>query len=97
MTPAASSRWLASEPYEPAGQRYPDWVRQRYLALPTDLPTRVKELAIQLTGTEATPYDRARSIERYLRTIPYSLDVPRPPSNQDLVDYFLYRFEERIL
>ncbi len=72
-----------------AGQNYPQWVIQRYLTLPEELPGRVKELAIQLTATEPTPYERARAIERYLRSFPYSLDVPRPPSNQDLVDFFL--------
>jgi transglutaminase-like putative cysteine protease len=73
-----------------AGQRYPDWVRERFLALPSDVPDRVKELAFQLTASEPTPYDRARAIERHLRTIPYTLDVPYPPLDQDLVDFFLY-------
>lgn len=73
-----------------AGQRYPEWVRQRYLDLPPDLPGRVKALAIELTASEPTPYDRARTIEEYLRKFPYTLDVPRPPSDRDLVDYFLF-------
>jgi transglutaminase-like putative cysteine protease len=73
-----------------AGQDYSSWVTQRYLALPPEVPTRVKQLAIQLTATEPTPYDRAHAIEQYLRTFPYTLDVPRPPANQDLVDYFLF-------
>jgi transglutaminase-like putative cysteine protease len=71
-------------------QDYPGWVTQRYLSLPPEVPTRVKQLAIQLTATEPTPYDRAHAIEQYLRTFPYTLDVPRPPANQDLVDYFLF-------
>jgi transglutaminase-like putative cysteine protease len=73
-----------------AGQKYPDWVRQRYLALPPEVPARVKDLAIRLTASEPTPYDRAKAIESYLRTYPYTLDVPRPPSDRDLVDYFLF-------
>jgi transglutaminase-like putative cysteine protease len=74
-----------------AGQDYPSWVVQRYLSVPSEVPARVKELAIQLTATEPTPYDRAHAIEQYLRqTYPYTLDVPRPPANQDLVDYFLF-------
>jgi transglutaminase-like putative cysteine protease len=73
-----------------SGQDYPGWVAQRYLALPPEVPTRVKQLAIQLTATEPTPYDRAHAIEQYLRRFPYTLDVPRPPANQDLVDYFLF-------
>ena len=73
-----------------SGQAYPTWVTRRYLTLPAEVPIRVKELAIQLTATEPTPYDRAHAIEQYLRTFPYTLDVPRPPLNQDLVDYFLF-------
>ncbi len=74
-----------------AGQDYPAWVRQRYLALPVEVTSRVNGLAIQLTATEPTPYDRAKAIEQYLRTtFPYTTDVPYPPANQDLVDYFLF-------
>ena len=74
-----------------AGQSYPAWLAQRYLSVPAEVPTRVRDIAIQLTATEATPYDRAHAIEQYLRnTFPYTLDVPLPPANQDLVDYFLF-------
>lgn len=82
---------VADEPtLRSAGQAYPGWVKQRYLPLPSDLPTRIKELAIQLTAAQATAYDRARAIETYLRRIPYTLDVPLPPAEQDLVEYFLF-------
>lgn len=73
-----------------AGRVYPAWVRRRYLALPAALPERVLTLARDLTATEPTPYDRAKAIERYLRTIPYNLDIPAPPLNRDVVDYFLF-------
>jgi hypothetical protein len=73
-----------------AGKVYPNWVIQRYLALPDEVTPRVKALAVQLTASEPTPLDRARAIEKYLRTYSYSLDVPRPPANQDLADYFLF-------
>ena len=76
------------------GETYPDWIVKRYLALPVEVPARVKELAIQLTATEPTVYDRALSIESYLRTYPYSLDVPRPTLNHDLVDFFLFDLKE---
>jgi transglutaminase-like putative cysteine protease len=83
---------LASEDtLRAASQDYPAWVKQRYLALPAEVTSRVKELAIQLTAAEPTPYDRARAIEQYLHsTFPYTTDVPYPPANQDLVDYFLF-------
>jgi transglutaminase-like putative cysteine protease len=77
-----------------AGQAYPTWIVQRYLALPDEVPGRVKALAIQLTATEPTPYDRARAIEQYLRQFPYTLDVPYPPPSQDLSDYFLFELRK---
>ncbi len=73
-----------------AGQHYPDWVLNRYLELPAEVPERVKSLAIQLTAGQPTPYDRAKAIETYLRKIPYTLDLPYPPPNRDLADYFLF-------
>jgi transglutaminase-like putative cysteine protease len=77
-----------------AGQRYPDWLRKRYLALPSTVPDRVRALAIELTASEPTPYDQAKAIERYLRTFPYSLDVPHPPTSRDVADYFLFDLKQ---
>ncbi len=77
-----------------AGSDYPDWVIQRYLQLPEDVPNRVLALARELTATQATPYDQAKAIEAYLRTIPYTLDLPAPPGNQDVADYFLFRLRK---
>lgn len=77
-----------------AGDDYPQWVRDRYLTLPGRMPARVLALARSLTATEPTPYDRARAIETYLRSLPYSLDVPLPPSGQDVVDYFLFDLQK---
>jgi transglutaminase-like putative cysteine protease len=83
--PLASPQQLRS-----SGNDYPDWIRKTYLRLPESLPQRVRNLALDLTATQPTPYDRALSIERYLRTIPYSLDIPIPPGDRDLVDYFIF-------
>lgn len=76
-----------------AGEDYPDWVRAQYLYVPDEMPARVLALARDLTATEPTPYDRARAIEAYLQTIPYSLDVPVPPTDVDVVDYFLFELQ----
>ncbi len=73
-----------------AGSDYPDWVRDRYLALPDEVHPRVLGLARDLTATEPTPYDRACAIESYLRTFPYTLDLPAPPLGRDVADYFLF-------
>ncbi len=73
-----------------ASNNYPDYIRQRYLALPDELPQRVRDLALDLTAGQVNIYDRAMAIETYLRQFPYSLDVPAPPSNRDVADYFLF-------
>jgi transglutaminase-like putative cysteine protease len=82
------------EQLQSAGADYPDWLRVRYLWLPDDIPERVLTLARDLTATAPTPYDRAVAIETYLRTFPYNLDVPAPPSDRDVADYFLFELQE---
>jgi transglutaminase-like putative cysteine protease len=81
---------LSEETLRSAGRVNPAWVTERYLELPDSVPARVLALARDLTATEPTPYDRARAIERYLRTFPYTLDLPAPPPDRDIVDYFLF-------
>ncbi len=73
---------------------YPNWVAQRYLALPDGLPPRVRELAERLTADQPTPYDQAQAIESYLRQIPYTLELPEPPLERDIVDYFLFELQQ---
>ncbi|MCJ7716166.1 MAG: hypothetical protein MUO54_06565 [Anaerolineales bacterium] len=73
-----------------AGQEYTDWIIDNYLGLPESVPERVLALARDLTATEPTPYDRAVAIEQYLRKFPYTLDLPQPPLDRDIVDYFLF-------
>jgi transglutaminase-like putative cysteine protease len=77
-----------------AGSDYPDWVRSRYLYLPDTLPDRVLVLARELTAAEPTPYDRAHAIETYLRGFTYTLNVPIPPPDRDVVDYFLFDLQK---
>jgi len=85
LVPIAGEEQLRS-----AGSDYPEWVQDRYLALPDRVPDRVLALARDLTATEPTPYDRALAIESYLRTFSYTLDVPLPPFDRDVADYFLF-------
>lgn len=73
-----------------SGLESPAWLAERYLRLPEELPRRVGELALDLTATQATPYERARAIESYLRQFPYTLDLDAPPPGVDVVDYFLF-------
>ena len=68
----------------------PDWVRERYLALPLTVPTRVLELAARITYGLKTPYDKAIAVQTYLRKLTYRQDIQAPPPGTDPVDYFLF-------
>ncbi|HEY70091.1 MAG TPA: DUF58 domain-containing protein [Anaerolineae bacterium] len=77
-----------------ARRSYPDWIIDRYLALPPTVPDDVLALARDLTAIEATPYDRAIALESYLRELDYSLDVSLAPAGRDVTQYFLFTLEE---
>ena len=74
---------------------YPDYIRARYLQLPSTLPQRVRDLAHRIAGNESNPYDIAETIESYLRiTYHYAPQVKAPPPGRDPVDYFLFDAKE---
>ena len=73
-----------------AGLDYPTWALTKYTALPVDLPQRVRDLGRELTADAETPYDKAKAIEAYLKTLTYSLSIDPPPYDADGVDYFLF-------
>ncbi len=77
-----------------ASTDYPDWVRKYYLQLPADFPDRVRQLARDLTLAYDNPYDKAKAIERYLRSIPYNEDIPAPPRDRDAVEWFLFELQQ---
>jgi transglutaminase-like putative cysteine protease len=81
---------VGAEQLRTARTAYPGWVQTRYLQLPDSLPERVWLLAYDLTAATPNAYDRALAIESYLRRIPYTLDLPPPPPNRDMADYFLF-------
>ena len=76
-----------------AGDEYPPWITERYLQLPEALPPAVRDLADELTAGIETPYEKAQGLENYLRRIPYNLDVPAPPGDRDVVEYFLFELQ----
>jgi transglutaminase-like putative cysteine protease len=75
-----------------AGTTYPDWVTQKYLQLPNELPARVREETARIIKEKSvsSPYEIAKVIEDYLRTLPYDLTVPSPPPGRDAADYLLF-------
>jgi transglutaminase-like putative cysteine protease len=77
-----------------ASEDYPPQIVSRYLQLPDTVPARVVSLARDLTALQPTPFDRAYTIEQYLREFPYNLDVPVPGLAADIADYFLFDLQE---
>ena len=82
-----------SDVLQVTGFDYPEWIASRYLQLPEVTP-RVAALSEEFERNYDDPYSRAQAIEAYLRTFPYTLDVPLPPQNQDIVDYFLFDLQQ---
>ena len=73
-----------------ASPDYPQWVRDRYLQLPADLPREVGAAARRAVGGERVPYSMAVKVEAFLRlNYIYDLSVPAPPPRRDAVAYFL--------
>ena len=70
---------------------YDNWVEERYLQLPENLPPRVRILAESLTATADTPYLKAITIREYLRTLEYSQNINAPPPGTDGLEHFLFR------
>lgn len=66
-----------------------------YLQLPADLPSRIVELALEITEGQDGYYRKIRALERYLRTnYTYNTSIPRLPSNVDFVETFLFELGE---
>ncbi len=76
-----------------AETEYPGWVLDSYLQLPDDMPSRVIDLAGELTADADNPYEKAIAIRDYLRTFEYALDIDGPPEGADGVDYFLFELQ----
>lgn len=81
---------ITEEQLSLAEDRPPEMILETYLQLPEGLPERIKDLAARITAQTHTPYEQARAIETFLRQYEYTLDLPAPPEDRDLVDYFLF-------
>lgn len=89
----------------PAGRGSPYLIRSTHTitgpvtaadtALPGSVPTRVRDLAVDLTRGATTVAAKAAAIEAYLRaTMRYRLDSPVPDAGEDPVDDFLFESRE---
>jgi transglutaminase-like putative cysteine protease len=62
-----------------------------YLQLPEKLPLRVKKLARRITSGADNNFEKARTVESYLKeNYVYDLNIPAFPETRDQVDYFLF-------
>jgi transglutaminase-like putative cysteine protease len=80
-----------------AGENYPDWIGETQLYVPPSVTGRTLALAqnIVTEAAAATPYDKAKAIERWLRAnIEYNENIPQPPPNQDPIDWVLFDYRE---
>jgi len=78
-----------------ASSTYPEYIRQKYLQMPSTLPQRVKDLAHKVAGEQGSAYDKAEVIESFLRTTyRYAPTVRAPPPGRDPVDFFLFDLKE---
>ena len=74
-----------------SAQAYPEWVIEDAIcSCPKTCRSGWSSWRRGLTSGAITPYDRVRAIESYLRKIPYSLEVPEPPKDREVVDYYLF-------
>lgn len=77
-----------------AGTNYPQWVKDRYLQLPPDITPRTRQLAVDLANGMTNPYDITSAITNYLRTYTYSDTIDKPPSDQEMVDWWLFDYKK---
>lgn len=66
-----------------------------YISLPDNISQRVRDLAAELTADYGSNYEKAKAIEKYLRShYRYTLKPQRIPKNREFVDYFLFEGKE---
>ena len=76
-------------------QEYPDWVKEKYLQLPSNFSGKIFTLADELTKDQTNPYDKTIEITNYLRdNITYQEQIPEPPADQDIIEWFLFKHKQ---
>ncbi len=85
---------ISGEDFHELFGRRAELIREKYTGVPQELPSRVRELAQEITAGSDTDYDKLKAIEQYLRTYTYSLAPQAPPEGSDFTDYFLFEGKE---
>ncbi|WP_416148719.1 DUF3488 and DUF4129 domain-containing transglutaminase family protein [Salipaludibacillus sp. HK11] len=68
-------------------------IKDLYLQLPDDLPSRVIDLAEEIVEDEENRYDKAKAVEQYFSENDFqyqTTDIPVPEEGEDYVDQFLF-------
>lgn len=82
---------------EVKNEQLPAFFSRQYTQLPTELPERVKELAVSITEEEETLYDKVKAVENFFKSQPFryeTKDVAIPEYEQDYVDQFLFETQK---
>lgn len=90
----SSATTVSEQALQVAGTDYPATIVDRFVQLPEGFSPRVAELAQSLTLTATTPYEQAKAVESYLRTIPYNDIIEAPPAGADPIEYFLFDIQQ---
>ncbi|MBI5952162.1 MAG: transglutaminase domain-containing protein [Chloroflexi bacterium] len=79
-----------------AGTEYPVWVKERYLHIPAEIAPQLRELALEITASHETAYDKAQAITSYLRgEIKYQKTMEEsPPPDRDPVLWVLFEYKK---
>lgn len=77
-----------------SSQSYPAEIADLFLQTPEGFSPAVTQLAQEITAGLTTPYEKAKAIESYLRTIAYNDAIPAPPTGRDPLEYFLFDIQE---
>jgi transglutaminase-like putative cysteine protease len=77
-----------------AANTYPDWIKTHYLQAPT-VTRRTLALAQSITAPYSNAYDKTEAITAWLRqNIQYSENVPQPPADREIIDWFLFDLKQ---
>jgi hypothetical protein len=79
-----------AEQLQSASTTIPDDIRSSFLQLPSDMPARIRQLAVEQTAGKTTEFDKATALEAYVRTYTFDPNVAAPPAGRDGVDWFLF-------